>query len=190
MKKCSVLFCLFAVFSFYGCSAAANDTETADAIIARYAAADTISADVDMICDNDGFLQQYGMTYTYSASGEDHAVITAPEEIRGISLTYGEEVGISFDLTELETGFSEGQGISPADALPVLMDTLIKDNFDEVWTENSDAGAYLVLQYADEEDNISRTVYFQKDSGDLKYFEVYQQGNCLLKTEISNLSIT
>lgn len=65
----------------------------------------------------------YGYTADLTVQGDSGVMtVTQPENIAGTVLTWsGEEGGLEYDQTELDTGPLSDTGLSPADAMPAIL---------------------------------------------------------------------
>ena len=65
----------------------------------------------------------YGIGLNYAREGETTLTITAPENIAGVTARILEgETALEYDGMRVETGPLDDSGMSPVDAVPVLMD--------------------------------------------------------------------
>ena len=65
----------------------------------------------------------YGIGLNYASEGETTLTITAPENIAGVTARILEgETALEYDGMRVETGPLDDSGMSPVDAVPVLMD--------------------------------------------------------------------
>ena len=122
MKKA---FSLLLIFSLLFLSACKKDglspEEKAEELKALYASSSQISFTADITADYGTYVALFSLTYEGSES-IGTAVITAPESIAGLTVTYasgGTEA--SYDGAELYMGELSSDGLSPVDSIPAML---------------------------------------------------------------------
>lgn len=81
------------------------------------------TASLELTADYGQRVYTYGIGLNYASEGETTLTITAPENIAGVTARILEgETALEYDGMRVETGPLDDSGMSPVDAVPVLMD--------------------------------------------------------------------
>ena len=81
------------------------------------------TASLELTADYGQRVYTYGIGLNYAREGETILTITAPENIAGVTARILEgETALEYDGMRVETGPLDDSGMSPVDAVPVLMD--------------------------------------------------------------------
>lgn len=98
--------------------------EAAEAIGKLYAELDSASMQVALEADFGDRVSAFSLQYQYSSEGRSTVEILAPEEVRGVKAHIeAGQTELVFDGLILETGPLPGTGLTPVDALPVMLRT-------------------------------------------------------------------
>ena len=152
------------------------------------------TARVELTGQLDAAAAVYTVEYVWSRQGEDTQTIVAPEAVAGVTMTLsdGEEgVRIRYAGTELETAMPRRPGLTPADGIYALMETLVNDypvsRGEETWQDTP----VTRLSYRGERDGgeIGYEVLLEED-GALRYAEVYWDGACVLQMAVEEFQWT
>lgn len=80
-------------------------------------------AQLELTADYGQRVYTYGIDLSWQREGETVLTITAPENVAGITARILEgETALEYDGMRVETGPLDGSGMSPVDAVPVLLD--------------------------------------------------------------------
>lgn len=110
-----------------GCSKGGKSTgrfaeELALGIRTEYLAMTSCAASVDITADYGQRVYEYSMDISWEKDGETKLVVTAPENIAGITARIQDGNSyLEFDGASLETGALSGTGLSPIEALPAVL---------------------------------------------------------------------
>ena len=81
------------------------------------------TAQLELTADYGQRVYTYGIDLSWQREGETVLTITAPENVAGITARILEgESALEYDGMRVETGPLDGSGMSPVDAVPVLLD--------------------------------------------------------------------
>ena len=81
------------------------------------------TAQLELTADYGQRVYTYGIDLSWQREGETVLTITAPENVAGITARILEgETALEYDGMRVETGPLDGSGMSPVDAVPVLLD--------------------------------------------------------------------
>lgn len=91
----------------------------------EYLAMSACSASVDVTADYGQRVYEYSIDISWEKNGETRLVITAPEELAGVTARIREGKSyLEFDGVSLETGVLSGTGLSPVEAVPAILDSI------------------------------------------------------------------
>lgn len=97
--------------------------ELALAVRGDYLAMTACTATMDVTADYGERVYDYTIDVSYVKDGESVLTITAPAEIAGVTARISKEsVVLEYDGVRWETGDLDGSGMSPVDAVPVLLE--------------------------------------------------------------------
>ena len=81
------------------------------------------TAALEMTADYGQRVYTYGIDLSWQREGETVLTVTAPENVAGVTARILEgETALEYDGMRVETGPLDGSGMSPVDAVPVLLD--------------------------------------------------------------------
>ena len=84
---------------------------------------DGCAASLEVTADYGQRVYTYGMELNWRRGGETLLTLTSPENIAGVTARISAgETALEYDGTRVETGPLDGSGMSPVDAVPVLLD--------------------------------------------------------------------
>lgn len=93
-----------------------NRTRTAYLELTACAGSASVTADYGLR------VYDYALDFTYQREGETVLILTAPEDVAGVTATIAQgETGLEFDGVAVETGPVDPSGLSPLDAIPALL---------------------------------------------------------------------
>ena len=91
-------------------------------IRAEYLAMEGCSAVVDLTADYGQRVYEFQVEATYRQEGESVFIVTAPEEIAGVTARLREGKGyLEYDGVQVETGPITDDSLSPIEAIPLLL---------------------------------------------------------------------
>ena len=153
MKR-TALFALMISLLLTGCGRGAGDEETVRACQELWEDSQ-ITFDAKVMTQTEKTAFSYEAECDY-ADGEVTVTLTQPENIAGVRFrTDGEERALSYDGAELLLG-EPGSSLSPAMAVPVMMEALTEGYLRRTWREEE----YLVAELETGEQTV--TVWLQK----------------------------
>jgi hypothetical protein len=131
--------------------------------------------------------------YTVSIEGtqkEGKLTVEKPENIAGTVLgwSYGSTTLTSEDVT-LETGPLTESGLSPADAVPLLLSACAEGTLIEYQTPGEDGLLYAQMEVP-EQNTQTVSCWFEEQSGALKRCTLAEQGVTVLTLEFSHFKLT
>lgn len=177
MRKILLFTSVFLLFT--ACSGKASSQSFVD-IRAAYLVSDvTLSADI--IADYGDRCYEYGVSYSGDGkSGE--VTVLSPEEICGISARIDEnrKVSLKCDDAVIDTGVLYGTGITPVEALPLIVNAIREGYVSSVYTENLDGVDYITVEIdetpAGESEKIIYTLWFAAEDDSLHKAEISADG--------------
>lgn len=138
-----------AVILLCGCSAVRSPEQLADSVREQYAGCAQIRAAVEIRADSGEEYTDYTVEIAYENGDPPHASITVccPESIAGVTAEYEADSGtLTYGDTVLQTLLPERGGLTPVDAAPAVMYSLIAEQPASVWAEEDT----LVLRFEEE----------------------------------------
>jgi outer membrane lipoprotein-sorting protein len=122
--------------------------DDAEAVRALYADLRRCSLQAALTADFGDAVSEFTLRFDYNREGESAVEILAPEEVRGVRATIGAgETTLSYDGLILETGPLPGTGLTPVDALPVMLKTWGEGYVSSTGREKLDGVACLLVVY-------------------------------------------
>ena len=134
----------------------------------------------------------YDFTLSVTNDGEETAVvIREPEMLSGVTARiHGEEGTLEYDDLSLETGFLDGESLSPVSALPTLMEAARTQYIDRCTL----ADGVLEVHCADPEQDSGTgqevTLYFDAQTHALTGGEISQDGRRVIACKITEFTKT
>lgn len=130
-----LLFTLMLLSALTACSAKPKAAELAQTVRDSYTSADGISMNAELTANYSSRAYSFSVKYEEDDGGGTVTVLE-PESIAGISARIGEDgVTLIFDGAEVFTGEVTEDGLSPVDALPVIV---------KAWREGAVTGTEYV----------------------------------------------
>lgn len=134
----------------------------------------------------------YDFTLSVTNDGEETAVvIREPEMLAGVTARiHGEEGTLEYDDLSLETGFLDGESLSPVSALPMLMEAARTEYIDRCTL----ADGVLEVHCADPEEKPGAgqevTLWFDAQTHALTGGEISQDGRRVIACQITEFTKT
>lgn len=139
----------------------------------------------------------YAYTVTFSGKEKDDLslVITAPEEVAGITATIAQgQTFLTFDGVQLETGPLNEDGLSPLDALPAIFAAMESGYIAETGSELLGETETLRLCCRDPErapgEGLETLLWFDKADQTLMQGELRQDGATVIRCTFSDFILT
>lgn len=135
----------------------------------------------------------YTVSFQYQKDGEMQIRITAPESLAGTTARIAEgETRLEFDGVTLETGPLSPEGLSPVDAIPASLRYLCEGYIAECGDETINDRDCLRLQFRNPTnaagEGTEAVVWLDKESGNLLYADMMQDGFTVLRCEFTAFS--
>lgn len=168
-----------------GC--AAQDNGYAEKLQQTYTQLDGFTAQVKILSDLGQSTLEYSGHFAYNREGTDILTLEAPEAVAGIQISVsgiqGENLTVQYADTVLDSGQPARTGLTPADAIPLLLDAVRLDAPLETWEESVGGTKMVAARYETEDayGRIMRQVWFSRDSLRPAYAELYADGERVLQ---------
>lgn len=181
---------LLFLLSACGSQGGSEGEELALTIRGEYLAMDRCDCQAQLTADYGQ--RVYDFTVSAAVEGEETTVtILQPEEAAGITARITEEGGaLEYEGMSMETGPLDEEGLSPAQALPVLLEAARSDYMAECTLEED--GSLLRVRCADPTKNPGTgrevTLWFDAESHDLVRGEISADGMRVVRCEITQLT--
>ena len=169
-------------------SCGTEDTERlASDMRAGIVSAEDITMDIDMTADISGDIYCFSMIYSGSSSSGS-ITVTAPESISGITAAVSvDDISVTYCETALCVGYA-ADNITPASAVPVLLDQWKYGCIDRCILENADE-ARLFAVSSHISDDITQTTWFSRDTLLPVRAEIYDGGYMVISCNFTDVSI-
>lgn len=159
-----------------------------------YLAMTACTATAEMTADYGQRVYEYSMEISWQREGETVLSITAPENIAGIQARIQNgETALEYDGVRLETGPLNEQGLSPVDALPVLLAAAREGFIAECGMETLNDAGTLRICCRDPESQAGSgqeiTLWFEPDTGALLRGELAVDGFTVIQCVFTSFSM-
>ncbi len=136
--------------------------------------------------------QSYQIAFQRIPDQQDHITILQPESVSGIEFTVAadETSTITYQDTVLQTGLPHLTGVTPADAVSVLLRDLGERLPAENWTEQTEQGERLAVSITDELDGqeVRKDVFLDPETGALCHGDIYVDDSCVLQLDFKKFT--
>lgn len=120
--------------------------------------------------------------------------VVAPDSIAGTGFTWsGGEGTVSYDTVTLETGELSPDGLSPADAMPVILDALSRGNLLSSCEEQLEQEPVLCLELTNpsqQEGSERVTAWLSREDGALRRAEIAWEGTTVITMAFPEFTYT
>jgi len=149
----------------------------------------------DLHADYGQRVYDYTVSFQYQKDGDMTIQITAPESLSGTTARIAAgETRLEFDGATLETGPLSPEGLSPVDAIPASLRYLCEGYIAECGSETKQDRACLRLQFRDPTQTAGKgteaNLWLDKETGNLVYAEMMQDGFTVLRCEFTSFTKT
>ena len=142
--------------------------------------AERLDFTAQLTCEYPELTADFTLRYALRPDGET-VTVTAPEAIAGVRAhTDKEGRELIYDSLVLDLGEPDGS-LSPASALPLLVEALRRGHPDSYWEEGGGDAARLIL-----DDQLSADVRFSPDTGLPVHAELISGGRVCIRCEIQD----
>lgn len=143
--------------------------------------AEKISATAELTADYGGTAQDYTLSLT--CDGRETAVeILQPELLAGVRATAARgQTSVSYDGVMLGTGPLDEEGLTPASALPVILDAMASGYVELLWAE----GGYLTARLYTGENSVC-TLWLNEQTLTPASAEIASDGRTVIRCSFSN----
>lgn len=160
---------------------------------ARYAALTEFSGQCTVTADYGTSVYEYGLALSGNLE-QGEATVTAPENIAGISFRWSQQEGeLVYDGITLETGELSPDGLSPSDAVPMVLNALAAGRQLSTGEQKLDGEDVVFLELANPEtsDEENRVLCWLSESdGALRRAEVTGGGMTVVTLIFSEFTYT
>jgi len=131
----------------------------------------------------------YDFSFTYSGDGKTGEItVTAPESIAGLKAHFSESGGrLEYDGVFLDTGPITWDGLSPAEAVPLLLDQWREGYISSTTFEKLDEADTLVLS-TDVSDTVTQRTWFDRETLLPLRAEISENGRLILTCTFTQAS--
>lgn len=169
-----------------GCAAQKTDLEESfSAFRQAVTVTEHISASVALTADYGDTAEEYTLALSYDGRQTEVEII-APELLAGVKATAARgETSVSYDGVMLGAGALSEEGITPATALPVILDAMASGYVELLWSE----GGYVTARlYVGESD--ACTLWLEADTLTPAAAELVENGKTIVTCRFSDWEMT
>lgn len=154
----------------------------------RLIAAETFYAELAITADYGERVYEYGITYSGSP-GLGALTVNSPAELAGVRASVSVTGGtLHYDGAELDTGPITADGLSPVEAVPVLMQQWQRGEVEQCALEKyGEADAVMMSTSVNEA--VTQCTWFDRETGNPLYSELLESGRAVIKCEFSDVVI-
>ena len=179
-----------------GCKAGGGQ-ESAEGLAARirseYLGLAGWAARADLTADYGQRVYEFSLDARWEKDGETVLTVTAPELIAGITARIGpKEAYLEYDGASLSTGALTGDGLTPLEAVPFLMEELTRGYMARCAFEGEGEECRLRVEYRDADAPLGQgagcTAWFCPDTHDLLGAELSWDGAVVLTARLTDFT--
>jgi outer membrane lipoprotein-sorting protein len=185
---------LLFLVSLCGCVGEQEDNNLTLQLRADFLSRTGCSGTMDLTADYGQRVYEYTVDFSETKKGGLSMVITAPEEVAGITahITDG-QTALEYDGVQLETGPLNRDGLSPMDALPAFFTAMESGYIAETGSEMLGETEVLRVCCRDPEldpgQGLEMIVWFDKAQKTLLRGEVRSEGSAVIQCEFSAFNL-
>lgn len=191
LKTAALMMTLLLLLS--GCGGG-NETTSQDARLRRsYAELTSFAGEARVTADYGDKVYQYDV----SVSGDltsGTLEVRSPEAIAGAGFSWSDGGGVmTYEEVSLETGALSPDGLSPADAMPLILNALATGKQLAAGEETIDGEKTLFLELANvnyQEETSTVCVWLAQESGALRRAEITWEGSTVITCSFTEFSYT
>lgn len=172
-----------------------NTDELALDMRGTYLSISGCTAELELIADYGERVYEYGLSLSYQREGDTTITVTAPEEAAGVTARItGGETFLEYDGASLETGPLDGSGLSPIEAVPLMLRCAQEGFIAETGMETLEEAQYLRITCRDPEmeagEGTEVVLWFSPESYALERGEVLVDGVRVIGCTFENVEMT
>ena len=192
---CAPIVCLLLAALLGGCSKTESENDLALQLRSDFLAMDGCSGTMDVTADYGQRVYEYTVSFSSTQKDGMTLVITAPEEVAGITATVENgQTFLKFDGVQLETGPLNADGLSPLDALPAFIAAMQSGYIAETGSEMLGETETLRLCCREPEkpagEGLETVLWFDKAQKTLLQRELRSDGTTVVRCEFSAFIVT
>lgn len=197
MRK--TVFCvLMMTLLLAGCAGKGNDALTAEEmalqIRTEYLAAPGCAGASEVTADYGQRVYEFALDFSWARAGETVLTITRPEELSGLTaIVSAGESRLEFQGVSLGTGDLTGEGLTPLEYLPAVMDNIDGGYMAECVFETMNEAETLRVLFRDPElrpeEGLECTLWFDKAEHTLLRAELSYDGYLVLSSKFTSFTL-
>ena len=192
---CAPIVCLLLAALLGGCSKTESENDLALQLRSDFLAMDGCSGTMDVTADYGQRVYEYTVSFSSTQETGMTMVITAPQEVAGITATIAEgQTYLTFDGVQLETGPLNEEGLSPLDALPAFLTAMQSGYMAETGSELLGETETLRICCREPErepgQGIETILWFDQATKNLLQGELRSEGTTVVRCVFSSFALT
>lgn len=179
-----------------GCSGGDKETgssaeELALRVRTEYLAMTSCAATVDMTADYGQRVYEYTLSLSWEKDGETVLTVIKPESIAGITARIRNDTGyLEYDGASMETGALTAQGLTPVEAVPMVLEQILSGYIAECDLEQSGEDRQLWFVCRDPEASpgtgLEAAFWFDAETSALICAEIMSDGYTVVRCAFSD----
>lgn len=160
----------------------------------EYLAAGFCAGSAEITADYGQRVYEFGMDFTWEKAGETVLTLTAPSDLAGLTARISEgQSRLEFDGISLDTGELTGEGLTPLELVPALMEWVQTGFMAQCTYEDLEEAPVLRVQFRDPDMQAGTgtecTVWFARTGHALLRTELYWNGELALSGRFTNFTL-
>ena len=178
---CAPMMILLLALSACGVRSGQQAEQLALDIRGEYLEMTACTGQMDLTADYGERVYEYSLSLRWEKEGDLSLTVTAPEEIAGVTARVsGEDTALEYDGVRLETGPLNGDGLSPVDAAPAMLQAMREGFIAECGMETLEEEQVLRLCCRDPDETagngVEITLWLHPETHALLRSEIAQDG--------------
>lgn len=185
---------LFLAAALCGCGEENGDNQQTLDLREAFISMESCSGSMDVTADYGQRVYEYTVEFSGDGSGGMNLVLTAPEEVAGITahITQG-QTALEFDGVALETGPLNQAGLSPLDALPAFVSAMQNGYLAESGRELMGETELLRLVFREPDrspgQGLETVLWFDKERNTLHQGELRSDGYTVVRCSFTSFAL-
>lgn len=168
--------------------------EEARQVRTEFLAADSCSGTAEVTADYGQRVYDFTLDFTWQREGETVLTLTAPEDLAGLTARIEKgQSRLEFDGISLDTGELTGEGLTPMELVPALMEWTQEGFMSQCVYETLDGTPVLRVQFRDPDvqpgAGTECAAWFSRADHALLRAELYWNGELALSGSFSNFTL-
>lgn len=193
MRRSLICVLMIPLLLLAGCGGGEGSSaeEQALAVRTRYLAMTSFAGSAEVTADYGERVYDFTMDFSWEKDGDLVLTVTSPEEISGITARVRDgETLLEYDGASLGAGDLSGDGLSPVEAIPAILDDARSGCITQCVLEQMGEQETLRVEYGDPRDpeGLTSTLWFDPSTGALLRSELFSDGYLVITCVFTSFS--